>query len=168
MTPDSGSGRRRIAVRFVRRIMLVTAVVLGLLLPTTPGWAATPSPKPPADCVLAPGRVGVLPIVGAHHAVMITSLNFTCTTKYGIREGVTLNRYWVSSNIWTPERKRKVPADGVVVYDGTIVGWDAAFYCNVAGALMSVTVTYKFFDPVTTKLVSNVTYYGRTKALCPL
>ena len=54
-----------------------------------------------------------------------------------------------------------------MVYDGSIVGWNAPFFCNVAGALMSVTVTYKFFDPVTAKLVSNVTYYGRTNALCP-
>jgi hypothetical protein len=146
--------------------MLVAAVVLGLLLPTTTARAATPSPKPPADCVLAPGRVGVLPIVGGHHAVMVTSLSFTCTTQYGIREGVTLNRYWVSSRTWTAERKRKVPDVGNVV--GSINGWNAPFYCNVAGALMSVTVTYKFFDPVTTKLVSNVTYFGRTTALCPV
>jgi hypothetical protein len=152
----------------VRKILLVVAaLVAALCVPAGSAQAATPSPTVPSDCTIAPGRVQVLelnPLVS--HAVMVTTLNISCTTQYGIREGITLNRYWVTSHVWTAERKRKIPADGTTV-PGSIIGWNAPFYCNVAGALMSVSVTYKFFDPVTLKLVANVSYYGRTDAICP-
>jgi hypothetical protein len=149
----------------MRRAVVILLSVLAVLLPATAASANVPSPKVPPDCTIAPGRVAVLPApAGVHHAVMVTTLNISCTTQYAIREGVTLNRYWVSSHVWTAERKVKKPPSGNVI--GSIMGWNDLIYCNVSGALMSVSVTYKFFSPVDGKIVSNVAYYGRSNAIC--
>ena len=148
----------------MRRAVVVLLSVLAVLLPATAASANVPSPRVPPDCTIAPGRVAVLPAPPHTQAVMVTTLNISCTTQYGIREGVTLNRWWATSHVWAAERKVKVPATGNVI--GSITGWSNLIHCNVPGALMSVSVTFKFFSPVDGKIVSNVSYSGRSDALC--
>ena len=68
-------------------------------------------------------------------------------------------RYWVATKTWTVERSRK--------YEGYMkaTALSIPFHCDRPGALMGIRVRDKFWS--SGLVIGDVTYGGRTTALCP-
>jgi hypothetical protein len=141
------------------RRLLVFLAVLVVVLGLGPPAHASSLAMTPADCVVQPGRFTVTP--GASHVIVLATVAVKCTKAYDIQVKVRSLRYWVSTKTWTVERT----GHALLSTGGLAPAYNYPFACNVAGALMWDTITYKY--SLGGVLVGRTVYHGFNKALCP-
>jgi len=142
----------------VRRLLVLLALLVGLVGLGPPAHASSLAMTPP-DCVLQPGRFTVTPV--ASHDIVLATVAVKCSQAYVIEVKLRSLRYWVSTKTWTVERTGR----GLISSGGQAPAYNYAFYCNVAGALMWDTITYKY--SIGGVLVGRTVYHGFNTALCP-
>ena len=141
-----------------RRVLVVFGLVGVLLAGSGVAEAAGPLPK---GCVLQAGRFQVLPIVGAHHAVQVTTVGVAgCKQAALINQSVYVLRWWTSTRTWTVERSWKSGVEWMKSLPQNV-----AAACATPGALMGLRVAYTY--RISGTVLDTFTYQGRTTALCP-
>jgi hypothetical protein len=147
-------------MRRFRLAVTAAAVMFSVVIPAGAAGAAVPSKVPPG-CTVQPGRFQLLYNTQYEKAVTITSPAVVCTStsKYTIIATYSLNRWYGTATGWKLERQIVVKG-----WNGS-TGLDDAFDCKVSGALMSLTALYKYYKKGA-GLVAQITYPGRTTALC--
>ncbi len=145
----------------LRRAVVPVLAVLAVMLSSSAAQAAVPA-KVPAGCTVQPGRYGLAYDTKNALGVLISAPGITCvsTVHYTIVVNYKLNRWYGSSVGWKLERTYKAT--------GTNVAYaldDGEFDCSRSGALMSLTAVVHYYKK-DVGLVAQITYAGRTTALC--